>query len=258
MKHPWKKSDLTPLLDLGLTQNQASIYLTALSRGLSTASELSQQTGINRQQVYADTEKLLGIGLLDITRKQRRKFIAADPKMLAVLAEKKISQAHDAATKISQSLPFLETLRKTDTNQKVSVRYFEGMKRLHEAYLQELDACRGVEVLSFVGSVEDLYQFFPESYWKTWNERFVAQKNKSKMLVHYSQKAKETVELDTLYHRETRHSSPFPLKVNVDIFGDVVLILSGYDELAIWIDSPIIADSYRILFKTCWNFASPF
>lgn len=258
MKLPWKKSDLETLLALGLTQNQASIYLTALNRGFVTASEIATTTGINRQQVYADTQKLMDLGLLDITRKQRRKFIAAEPRMLAQLAEKNISRANEAAQKIAQTIPFLETLRTSTKTPQVDARYFEGMKRLHDAYLQELEACRGVEVLSFVGSVEDLYKFFPESYWKTWNEKFIAQKNSSKMLVQDSQQARETVKLDPLYRRETRHISPFPLKVNVDVFGDVVLIISFYDELALWINSPIIADSYRILFKTCWNFAEPF
>ena len=258
MRQPWKKTDLETLLALGLTQNQASIYLTALNRGFITASEISTMTGINRQQVYADTQKLINLGLLDITRKQRRKFIAAEPRMLARLAEKNISQANEAAQRITQTIPFLETLRTSSSTPRVNVRYFEGMKRLHDAYLQELEACRGVEVLSFVGSVEDLYQFFPESYWKSWNERFITQKNTSKMLVQDSQEARETVKLDPLYQRETRHLNPFPLKVNVDVFGDVVLVISFYDELAIWINSPIIADSYRILFKTCWNFAKPF
>ena len=258
MKQIWKKSDLDSLLAIGLTENQATIYLTVLHRGLISATEISRFTGINRQQVYSDTEKLIGHGLLDITRKQRRKFVAADPRALSRFAERKISEAQESASGIIKNLPFLEELRSDNSSHKIAVKYFEGMKRLRDAYTQELDACHGTEVLSFVGLVEDLYQFFPESYWKNWNKRFVAQKNTSKMLVHDSKKARETAQYDSEYHRQSRHISPFPLKVNIDVFGDTVLVVSAYDELAIWINSAIAAESYRILFQTCWSFAKPF
>ncbi|NQV89706.1 MAG: TrmB family transcriptional regulator [Parcubacteria group bacterium] len=258
MKTFWKKTDLEPLLAVGLTENQAKIYLVALHHGLVTAVDIARLTGINRQQVYSDTEKLIENGLLDITRKQRKKFIAADPKALVTLAEKRVGDARLVSVNVVSALPFLDSLRGGDFGNKVKVKHFEGMKRLEDAYSQELEACRGTEVLSFVGSVDDLFQFFPEKYWKKWNEKFVKQKNSSKMLVHYSDEAKETAANDSSYNRETRFISPFPLKVNVDVFGNTVLILSANDELAIWIDSAIIADSYRILFKTCWNYAKPF
>jgi len=111
--------------------------------------------------------------------------------------------------------------------------------------------------LSFVGSVEDLYTFFPENFWNTWNARFVMQKNRSKMLVHDSKAARETAQHDASYKRETRSLSHFPLKVNIDVFGACVLIVSVHDQLATWIESPVIADSYRILFQTCWQQAKP-
>lgn len=255
--HPWKQSDVDPLIALGVTKNQAMIYLASLHYGLMAATDVSRVTGINRQQVYSDTEKLIEYGLLDITKKQRKKFIAADPSALVTLAEKRKAEVQNAAVGIAQSLPFLESLRSSSSH-RVTIKYFEGMKRIRDAYTQELACCHDTEVLSFVGSVDDLFQFFPESYWSKWNEQFVKQKNQSKMLVHSSRQARDTAKHDEKYQRETRYIDPFPMKVNIDIFGNTTLIVSVYDELAMWIESSVVADSYRILFRTCWNHAKPF
>lgn len=248
---------LDPLLRLGLTKNQALLYVATLEQGLITATELSRRTKINRQQVYADTERLIELGLLDITKKKQRKFIAATPASLASLAEKQQAEAARTTETVKQHLPFFESIRPSGGTQ-ANISYFEGLGRIRDAYLKELNACHNTEVLSFVGSVDDLYKFFPEDFWTKWNKRFVSQKNKSKMLVHESLTARETTKNDSLYARETRFLMSFPLKVNIDIFGNTVLVVSVYDELAMWIDSQIMADSYRILFQTCWQNAQSF
>lgn len=246
------KAGLTPLLRLGLTKNQVVIYGTLLQEGLLTASELARITNINRQQIYADTEKLVELGLLDITKKQQRKFIAAKATSLLSLAEKQQAEAAKTQDLIRQSLPFFESLSSHSSPQ-AQIKYFEGLAKIRDAYEQELAACRSTEVLSFVGSVEDLYAFFPEQFWNKWNTRFVAQKNRSKILVHDSNAARETAKHDGTYKRETRLLKDFPLKVNIDVFGNNVLIVSVHDQLATWIESSAIADSYRILFQTCWQ-----
>ena len=78
------------------------------------------------------------------------------------------------------------------------------------------------------------------------------------MLVHNSAAARETAKNDPKYKRETRWLNEFPLKVNIDIFNDTVLIVSFYDEMAVWLESRLIAGSYRIMFNTLWTQAKSF
>jgi hypothetical protein len=78
------------------------------------------------------------------------------------------------------------------------------------------------------------------------------------MLVHYSQTAKEAAEHDLKYKRESKYLHQFPLKVNIDIFNNTVLIVSFEDEFAVWIDSGVLAHSYRILFQSLWGQAKSF
>jgi len=132
----------------------------------------------------------------------------------------------------------------------MEIKYYEGLNRVKKAYEDELEACKNTEVLSAAGSIDDIFKFFPEKYWDRWNRQFVKQRSTSKMLVHYSDAAIQTARRDKEYVRETRSLDYFPLKVNIDIFNHVVLIISYYDKLALWVESKILADSCRILFHS--------
>ncbi|MDO8482311.1 MAG: helix-turn-helix domain-containing protein [bacterium] len=257
MTKDFTNKQLEPLFELGLTKTQGIIYLSVLRHGVQSVLELSKTTGINRQQIYEESEKLLNLGLLEITRKQRRKYIAANPSKLLKISKENIHKAEGVFEKVTASLPLLESLPKLNSR-KTDVIYFEGAEKIREAYEKELDACKNTEVLSFVGSVEDIYEFFPETYWKKWNKTFVQQKSSSRMLVHKSQAAQETAEHDKEYKRETRFFDNFPLKLNIDVFNNTVLILSFYDKKAIWIESEVVANSYRIMFETFWGSAKKF
>ncbi|KKU67849.1 MAG: Transcriptional regulator, TrmB [Parcubacteria group bacterium GW2011_GWA2_47_16] len=257
MLKDFTNKQLEPLLELGLTKTQGVIYLSALKHGVQSVLELSKITGINRQQIYEETEKLLNLGLLEITRKQRRKYIAANPNKLLKISKENIHKAEGVFEKVAASLPLLESLPKLNSR-KTDIVYFEGAEKIREAYEKELDACKNTEVLSFVGSIEDIYEFFPETFWKKWNKTFVQQKSSSRMLVHKSEAAQEAARHDEEYKRETRYLENFPLKLNIDVFNNTVLILSFYDKKAIWIESEVAASSYRIMFETFWGLAKNF
>jgi sugar-specific transcriptional regulator TrmB len=257
MATTFTQKQLDPLYDLGLNKIQALIYLAVLRHGIQSVLELSKLTGINRQQIYQGAEKLLELGLLEVTRKNRRKYIAANPNKLVKISNEKVMAAERVREKIAASIPFLELLPKSNTK-KANILYFEGIEKLKEAYEKELSVCKNTEVLSFVGSIDDTYEFFSEKYWDKWNKAFVQQKSSSRMLVHNSKSAQKASLDDKIYNRETRHLNNFPLKLNIDIFNDTVLISSFYDETAIWIESRVIASSYRIMFEAFWSLAENF
>lgn len=257
MATTFTQKQFEPLYDLGLNKIQALIYLTVLRHGIQSVLELSKLTSINRQQIYQEAEKLLELGLLEVTRKNRRKYIAANPNKLLKISSEKVNEAEEIREKIAASIPLLELLPKSNSK-KANILYFEGIDRVKEAYEKELSACKNTEVLSFVGSIEDTYEFFPEKYWDKWNKTFVQQKSSSRMIVDNSKTAQEATISDKRYNRETRYLNNFPLKLNIDVFNDTVLISSFYDETAIWIESKVIASSYRIMFETFWSLAKNF
>src|SRR3989339_1624379 len=257
MKTTLSKKQLEILSDLGLNNIQATLYLTSLQRGILSVLELSKITKINRQQIYTEAEKLVDLGIYELTRKQGRKYIPADPERLVKVGKKKIDETEEILEKLAVILPQFEALSKPKKD-KVVVKYFEGLLKIKEAYEQELEVSKNTEILSFAGSIDNVFEFFSEAYWDKWNKKFAKHNSSSRMLVHDSDVAKETAEDDNQYKRETRRLKSFPLKVNIDVFNNTVLVISFHDEIAIWIESHMLAQSYRIMFNTLWEIAKPF
>lgn len=257
MKVSFSEKQLKALSDLGLSKIQAVLYLTSLKHGILSVLELSKITKVNRQQIYAEAEKLVDLGIYELTRKQGKKYIPANPANLIKVGKKKIDETEEILTKLSIILPELEALSKPKKD-KVIVKYFEGFPKIKEAYEKELEDSKNTEILSLAGSIDNIFEFFPESYWDKWNKKFVKYDSKSRMIVHNSDIARKTSENDKQYKRETRWLQDFPLKVNIDVFNNTVLVVSFHDEIAIWIESPILAQSYRIMFNTLWGVAKPF
>jgi len=257
MKKEFSKQQIKILIGLGLTQVQSILYLTTWQHGLLSVLELSRLTKISRQQVYEGTEKLIEMGLLETTRKNRKKFIAANPQKLLEFGQHRLQQSQEVIDHLSQSLPSILALAQTK-KPKILTLYYEGVEKVKEAYAKELKESKKTEVLSFVGSIEDIFNFLPEAYWAKWNKQFVRQGSQSRMLVHNSITAQKYSEFDKAHKRETRYLNNFSLKINIDVFNNVVLLSSFYDEFAIWVESPVLAQSYRILFDSLWIHAKSF
>ncbi len=248
------QKQLNLLKRLGLSDVQTKMYIASLEHGMLTALELSKLTKLSRQKIYDEAEKLVDLGLYDITRKQGRKYIPAHPSKLLALGQVQISELQSTLGDIGKLIPILESGEVSKKNE-VKIKYYEGKDRVTKAYQDELDACHNVEVLYLAGSIDDILTLYSEEYWDAWNKQFVKQGSSSKMLAHDTRIARQISLSDKKHGRETRFLKKFTLKSNIDIFGDTVLIVSYYDELAIWIESKILADSFRIMFGTLWEIA---
>jgi sugar-specific transcriptional regulator TrmB len=257
MKNRLTEKQINTLKKIGLSDSQIKLYLMSLEKGLLSALELSRLTKINRQQVYEQAEKLVELGLFDITRKQRKKYIPADPSKLVEISQRKIGELQEVSGKLLDIASILESIAPGRKN-KIITCFFEGHKKVKEAYEKELVQSKNTEILSLAGLIDEIFKFFPEKYWDKWNRAFAKHNSQAKMLVHFSETARNFAKKDKEYKVETRYLRNFPLKVNIDIFNNVVLIVSYADELAVWIESDIVSQSYRMMFELLWQQAKKF
>jgi predicted transcriptional regulator len=93
------------LMELELTQNDASVYLQILKRGASNPSEISKATKIRRARVYDSLKRLIerGFVIQDIEKK-RPMYICSKPQLLLQELEDKISRKKEALDIIQSEL----------------------------------------------------------------------------------------------------------------------------------------------------------
>lgn len=122
----------TALLDFGLKEKEADVYLALLQIGPSSAQEITKKTGIIRQTVYDILDKLQATGLVSLTSQNTISiFTAKEPKSLVKILDQK-------KRAVSSVLHQLESLQEADNT--IVTTQFRGLKGLKLLYDDFLDA----------------------------------------------------------------------------------------------------------------------
>ena len=112
---------------IGLSNNEAKIYLMLLQEGINKAGKISKKTQINRTTTYDTLRRLLNKGLLSYVVKANRKYFrVVDPERLVEFIQHK----EDEAKKI---LPFLKKIHKKPA-EKGNVTLYYGYKGIKSIF----------------------------------------------------------------------------------------------------------------------------
>ncbi len=148
------------LLDLGLTENEANVYLAAISTGPATVMKISQVAEMKRTTVYSIIEVLKQKGLMLIEIKGWKKlYVAESPeKLKSVLNAKK--------QRLQDNMPEFLALYNLKGNESL-IKYYEGIKAIETVYenlLKELKSKDYYYVLSntkaWIGLDPDFFENF--------------------------------------------------------------------------------------------------
>jgi sugar-specific transcriptional regulator TrmB len=115
------------LIDLGLTDKEASIYLGALALGPTTILKIAQNSGLKRTTAYSIIESLKQKGLINIEiRGWKKLFVAENPKKLKSLLEEKKQS-------LEETLPNFLSIYNTKGDEN-AIKYFEGLTSVKSVY----------------------------------------------------------------------------------------------------------------------------
>ncbi len=150
------------LIEFGLSEKEATIYLTLLQLEISMVSEIAEASHINRSSAYVVLESLKEKGLVSVSAdKNVQRYVASTPDMLLFEAQTKAQKAADIKINISDIIPELKALHK-DTKQKPKVRVFEGKQGLMNALEDSLH--NKEKVIRIASCVENLMNALPEYF----------------------------------------------------------------------------------------------
>lgn len=120
-------SSISSLTDLGLTENEAKVYVHALALGPTTALAIARRAAMYRPTVYAALDTLAQKGLMhDEVHGLKTKYVASDPANLEILLEKTRSE-------FRRTLPELQALY-TKRGEDETIAYYDGSASVQQMY----------------------------------------------------------------------------------------------------------------------------
>jgi len=122
--------EIEKLIGLGLTKNQAEVYLELLKNPGQTGGEIAKNLSIDRSFSYGILNNLMEKGLANyIIKDNKRLFSASEPSNL-------LEEIDEKRNKIQKIVKELESIKKK-TKEEKSVKVYEGKSGL-KAYVRDL------------------------------------------------------------------------------------------------------------------------
>src|SRR3989338_1739790 len=134
---------LEQLKHLGLSENEARVYVAMLELGPSLVVEIARKSGINRPTTYVQIESLKKKGLISTQTKGKKQFfIAESPDKLELLIDNELKNIEEKKNELNNFLPELLNLFNT-SGQRPHVKFYdgkEGVLALQKEFLKTDDA----------------------------------------------------------------------------------------------------------------------
>lgn len=245
------------LEEYGLTERQAKVYLAALELGESRVTDIAQKAQIRRAGTYYLIESLVKEGLFYRTKKVNKIFYSAvEPKLLLKTAKRK-------GKIIEENFSELQALARLSVK-KPNIRIYEGVEGIKTVYKKTLIK-KNAKMYAFspYATAQKQALFHGKEYFN-WGLDYIRQRAKRNIFVYDiaedSPEARERQARDQEELRETRlvPKEKFPFTNEIDIFQNLVIIISYKDLLAILIESEDIAFTLKTIFNLAWETAEKY
>jgi len=242
------------LMNLGLNEKEAKIYLALLSLEKATAYTVATRSGLKKPTAYVILDNLVSKGfVLKIPYKEKHMFLAKSPRECMALAREKISTAEEM-------LPELLAMQKK-TEQKASVSYYEEIDGLKEIYrkivkIMKMKPESERSFVAFYAHQKDTPQFL-QKYWVELNEEYKENKIKRRYITSLHPSIKRYLEKEMIknYRVELKAlpENDYSSNISVEIFDSCILIVSHRYIQGILIENPDIANVMKQIFNLVWK-----
>lgn len=238
--------DTELLMQIGLSEVQAKIYLYLIKNGQSTPTEIANGIKENRTTVYSAAEKLEALGV--ISQKDKGKvsaYVPNHPSVLESIAEKRLRSAARHAKNLEANLPSLINYYNEHQSQPGATTFYgqEGIQMIWD------------KVLATKAPYYFVRSRFDEAADREALERFKEARveagihaediTPSEFTPYKNKEMSDKYLLTRTLLPPNEYDSP----VEIDIFGDNVAFINyAKNGMSTLIESPEIADAMRQMF----------
>lgn len=246
------KSIKDKLNKLGLRDKEVTIYLSILSMGKGTITDISKKSGIKRTSIYQYLETLLKENLIYQTAIKKRIFyVSENPKKIIKLLENRKNELEDKKKDIEKIMPSLESLYSMSFS-KPSINFYEGKDGIKTVYNE------------MISNHKNIYSFFsPKKFFESFsfeeNDKLLMELfNNGGMLYNLLEKSDEATQRlkVTKYNRFVKNKIlPENFKFDTDLLigSDAIALISFDNAMAIIIKDVAIANLQKNIFNTIWK-----
>jgi len=233
------------LMNLGLTDGEAKVYLALAKLGSSTVGPIVKEAKIAYSNIYEVLNRLLEKGLISFILKEKTKYFqVTNFSRLYEYLDKKEQKIEKEKLLLKKLIPDLEKFKKLQEKQEAEV--FIGFNGARTAYERLMEGKNNEEYLFFYiaePNYEEIDKFWMRIYNKFKNL-------KVKGIANIDYKKSKFIKKTTFKMKYV----DFPIPGNIDIHEDKVLFTSFKDKpLATLITSKDIADKFKEYFYSIWK-----
>ncbi len=230
---------------IGLNQKEADIYLASLELGVSTASQITEKTGLHRTYFYDIVKDLIQKGFIKQSKKGRKTYFSAEaPEKILKMEEQKIDE-------LKKSIPELNAINNLK-EKKPKVYYYEGKRGIEEINNATLRTSES-ELVGFTTP-----RFISADEKKLSDDYIKRRKDIGKKVRVIGEMSNEILEIkkkDKNELRETRilPKDTFHSEIEMIIGAEKVYIVNYKDEFGMVIEDKEVARVQKQIFEIIWN-----
>ena len=237
---------LRTLKDLGLTENESRVYLTALSLGPSTVLHIAKTAQVRRTTVYSVIEALKKKGLMHVEpRGFKQLYVAEHPNKLESMID---SKKHN----LERVLPEFTSLYNLKGSES-TIRYYEGLESVKTIYDTILEPMKPNDDYLVISNLEEFFAKDPD-YFGGFLERRIKSRVKTRLITTRSKKSEHMKKYSKNMNHEVRflpeHSE---LSVHIMITQQQFTIFNIKNPTtAVSIENPTTIKSQTEMFELLW------
>lgn len=242
-----KSRILETLTSIGLSENEARIYLSCLSLGPSKVVSIAKDAQVKRTTAYSILDALQLKGLVTIEYKGLKQLFAAEsPEHLSRILESRHTQ-------LKQALPELSALFNLQGVESI-VKHYEGLEGVKNVYESILKRVQPHDDYLVISKQEDWYNLDSEYF-----QRFIERRSKLplriRMLFQDSEFARSFKALEKNYGFEVRIlPKNTTLNTNMVVTPQMLVIHQIISPVtAIVIENRSTIELHKQLFEIIWN-----